>query len=153
MNFDTDPARADAVDNGTVNALNPDLGPFKARGGKLLMYHGWTDANVAPGTSIDYYTSVVDKMGGPANVTDWYRLFMMPGVAHCRGGEGPDAFEPMNVIEAWVERGQAPSQIVVSHATDGKVDRTRPLCPYPQVARHKGTGSIDEAQNFECRAP
>jgi feruloyl esterase len=153
MNFDTDPARADAMDMDTINAIDPDLSAFQARGGKLFMYHGWADGNVAPGTSVNYYNSVVEKMGDASKISDWFRLFMMPGMAHCSGGEGPDTFQPMDVIQAWVEKGEAPSRVVASHANNGKVDRTRPLCSYPQVARYKGTGSIDDAANFECRVP
>ena len=82
-----------------------------------------------------------------------YRLFMAPGMGHCRGGEGPNTFDMVAALEAWVERGQAPNQIVASHATNGVVDRTRPLCPYPQVAVYKGSGSTDEAANFVCRTP
>jgi feruloyl esterase len=78
---------------------------------------------------------------------------MAPGMAHCRGGDGPDTFDAVTALEDWVERGKAPDQIIASHSTAGKVDRTRPLCPYPQVAKYKGTGSIDEAANFVCRAP
>ena len=82
-----------------------------------------------------------------------YRLFMAPGMAHCSGGEGPDTFDTLAALEQWVEHGRAPDQIVASHSTKGVVDRTRPLCPYPQVAAYKGTGSIDEAANFTCKAP
>jgi feruloyl esterase len=74
-------------------------------------------------------------------------------MAHCRGGDGPDTFDAVSALEEWVEKGKAPDQIIASHRTAGTVDRTRPLCPYPQVARYKGTGSIDEAANFVCRAP
>ena len=117
------------------------------------MYHGWADGNVAPATSVNYYNSVVEKMGDASKVSDWFRLFMMPGMAHCHGGEGPDTFEPMDFIQAWVEKGEAPARIVAAHLNKDKVDRTRPLCPYPQVARYKGAGSIDDAANFECRVP
>jgi len=78
---------------------------------------------------------------------------MIPGMNHCGGGEGPNAFDKLDVITDWVERGKAPDEIIASHTADGKVDRTRPLCPYPQVAKYKGTGSIDEAVNFACSRP
>jgi Tannase and feruloyl esterase len=78
---------------------------------------------------------------------------MAPGMAHCSGGEGPNRFDAMSAMERWVEKDEAPRQIIASHLTDGKVDRTRPLCPFPEVAKYKGTGSIDEAQNFRCSAP
>ena len=81
------------------------------------------------------------------------RLFMVPGMGHCGGGEGPNEFDGLTALERWVEKGKAPDQIVASHLTSGRVDRTRPLCPFPQVAKYKGTGNIDDAANFECKAP
>jgi len=78
---------------------------------------------------------------------------MAPGMGHCRGGEGPNVFDPVAALEQWVEQKRAPEQIVASHMTNGTVDRTRPLCPYPQVATYNGTGSIDEAANFSCKLP
>ena len=92
-------------------------------------------------------------MGGPAKASSSVRFFLEPGMGHCGGGEGPNVFDKMAAIERWVEKAEAPSQIVASHSTNGKIDRTRPLCPYPQVAKYKGTGSIDEAANFACAAP
>jgi feruloyl esterase len=77
---------------------------------------------------------------------------MAPGMAHCAGGEGPDSFDSLTALEHWVEQGQAPRRIIAAHRTAGQVDRTRPLCPYPQVARYNGQGSIDAAANFICRA-
>jgi feruloyl esterase len=130
--------------------LNPDLRQFAARGGKLLIYHGWADQQVAPVASLEFYTAAAEMSGGAAN---WLRLFMAPGMAHCSGGEGPNRFDAMSAMERWVEKDEAPRQMIASHLTDGKVDRTRPLCPYPEVAKYKGTGSIDEAQNFRCSAP
>jgi feruloyl esterase len=90
---------------------------------------------------------------GAANASKSVRLFMAPGMGHCRGGEGPDTFDKVGALERWVEQGKAPDQLTASHGIDGAVDRTRPLCAYPQVARHKGTGSIDDAANFVCKAP
>ena len=87
-------------------------------------------------------------MGGAAKLHGSYRLFMAPGIAHCGGGEGPNDFA---ALEQWVEHGKAPDMIRASHATNGKVDRTRPLCPYPQVATYTGSGSIDDAANFACK--
>jgi feruloyl esterase len=89
-------------------------------------------------------------MGGASKASSSIRLFMIPGMDHCGGGEGPSAFEPVSVIEQWVEKGNPPEQIVASHLAAGKVDRTRPLCVYPQVARYKGSGSVDEAASFVC---
>lgn len=82
-----------------------------------------------------------------------YRLFMVPGMAHCGGGDGPNQFDMIGVLEQWVEKGKEPDQIVASRIRNGKTERTRPLCPYPEVATYKGTGSTDEAANFSCSAP
>jgi feruloyl esterase len=148
-----DLAKANEVDKGTINAINADLSRFAGHGGKLLMYHGWSDGSVAPRASVNYYTSVVKTMGGPAKTSSWVRLFMAPGMGHCGGGEGPNTFDMVSALEQWVEHGKAPDQILASHATGGVVDRTRPLCPYPQVATYKGSGSIDESASFVCKAP
>lgn len=142
---DRDAAKANTV-NRDVDALNPDLAAFAKRGGKLLLYHGWADQQVAPGSTVEFYNALPHGSG------DWVRLFMAPGMAHCSGGEGPDSFDKIGVMEDWVERGKAPSQIVAEHRTTGKVDRTRPLCAYPQVAKYKGSGSVDDAESFVCAA-
>lgn len=130
-------------------AMNPDLSAFKARGGKLIMYHGWADPLLSPYNSIDYYESVKAKMGA-AQQQDFMTMFMVPGMLHCMGGAGPDHFDAVDAVMKWVEHGERPKQIVAAHATAGKVDRTRPLCPYPQVARYKGAGSTDDAASFSC---
>jgi len=93
----------------------------------------------------------VSKTVGGANVKNNFRLFMAPGMAHCGGGEGPNDFDKIGSLEQWVEQGKAPDTIVASHSKSGAVDRTRPLCPYPQVPTYKGSGSIDEAANFVCK--
>lgn len=152
LNFDADVTRADDIDNGTINAIDPNIKAFLAHG-KLLVYHGWSDPNVAPLASVNYYMSVLDALGGAENTSESYRLFMVPGMGHCGGGEGPNVFDKVSVIEQWVENGKAPDQIVASHISDAKVDRTRPLCPYPQVARYTGAGSTNDAANFVCKAP
>jgi feruloyl esterase len=146
-----DLARANQVDNGTINAVNSDLSLFAEHGGKLLMYHGWSDGSVAPRASVNYYSSVLKKFGGADKTSSWVRLFMAPGMGHCGGGEGPNTFDMVAALEQWVEQGKAPDRIIASHATNGAVDRTRPLCPYPQVATYNGTGSIDEAASFVCK--
>jgi len=93
------------------------------------------------------------KKAAGASVNNSFRLFVAPGMAHCGGGEGPNDFDKIGALEQWVEQGKAPQQLNASHSTNGKVDRTRPLCPYPQVAKYKGSGSIDEAANFACQMP
>ncbi len=151
FNFDSHVALTDKTDPG-INATDPNLTRFLGRGGKLLMYHGWSDPLIAPLNSVNYYQSVVEHMG-PAKTGDFIRLFMAPGVGHCRGGEGPDEFDMVSAIEQWVENGKAPDRILASRITNGVTERTRPLCPYPQVARYKGTGSPADAASFECRLP
>ena len=147
----TDPAKLDEGPSGQMNALNPDLKAFFARGGKLLTYHGWADPQISGLNATTYYEQVVKAAGGAGKISGNYRLFMAPGMAHCGGGEGPNDFDKIGTLEQWVEKGTAPSMIVASHSKGGAVDRTRPLCPYPQVATYKGTGSIDEASNFVCK--
>jgi feruloyl esterase len=153
FDFDSDVERGDRPENLIMNATNPDMKAFFARGGKLLLYHGWSDSSVPTVNTIKYYNSVVHTIGAAAKVSDSVRLFLAPGMGHCGGGEGPNTFDKVAALERWVEHGEAPTSLLASHSTDGKVDRTRPLCPYPQVARYKGTGSIDEAANFVCRVP
>ena len=130
-----------------------DLSGLKKRGGKLIMYTGWLDPVVPPQDTVSYYEGVVKAMGGGEKTREFFRLFTAPGMGHCSGGPGPNQFDALSALEQWVEHGTAPDKLIASHATDGKIDRTRPLCPYPQVARWKGTGSSDEAINFTCAAP
>jgi len=151
FNFETDIVRADEVGGNTIDALDANLKPFIDRGGKLIQYHGWSDPQISPANSTQYYTRALEASG--PKTRDSYRLFMAPGMGHCAGGEGPNTFDMMPALEQWVELGKAPDQIPASHSTSGKVDRTRPLCPYPQVATYKGAGSIDEAASFACKAP
>lgn len=152
LSFDLDADLALAVKNaGYIDAVDPNLAAFKARGGKLLLYHGWADPGPAPANTINYYTEVTRALGGKQD--NWMRLFLLPGVGHCGGGPGPDQADFAGALERWRESGSAPDQIRASHVTNNRVDMTRPLCPYPQVARYKGTGSTNDAANFVCKAP
>ena len=149
MDFDKDVAAGEEKAGKVLNAIDPDLRAFKARGGKLIMYHGWNDQLISPLNTINYFERVRKTLG--ANETDEVaRLFMAPGMLHCGGGPGPNTFDAVGALEQWVEHGSKPAQIVASHATDGVVNRTRPLCPYPQVATFTGTGS-NEAASFVCK--
>ncbi len=134
---------------GFIDVHTRDLSAFKARGGKLLMYHGWADPGIAAGNTVNIYKGVLSKMGDKQD--DWIRLFMVPGMGHCSGGPGTDQFNKMAVIERWRESGTAPDQIPASHVTGNSVDMTRPLCPYPKVAAYKGSGSMNDAENFLCK--
>ncbi len=153
FDFDKDIVRSEEPENLVMNGTDPNLKAFFAHKGKLLMYHGWADPNISPLSTIQYYKSVVDTMGGEKKTSDSVRLFMAPGMGHCGGGEGPNKMDLEGTLDKWVEKGAAPDKIVASHAVAGKVDRTRPLCPYPQVAKYSGSGSIDEAANFSCALP
>jgi feruloyl esterase len=134
-----------------VDATDPDLRTFFGRGGKLLMTHGWADPQTPPLNGIDYFTRVRSAVGAQADTA--LRLFMVPGMGHCEGGVGTDVFDPMVPLTAWVEHGAAPARIDASRVVDGRVVRTRPLCPYPQVARWNGSGDTDQAASFTCAAP
>jgi feruloyl esterase len=150
--MDRDSAKANAIDKG-VDEMDPHLAAFAKHGGKLLIYHSWAYQQVAPGSSIDFYKSVVKLSGDPPAGQNWIRLFMVPGMGHCWGGEGPDTFDKIGAIEQWVEQGKPPARIIAAHKTTGEVGRTRPLCPYPRVARYSGTGDINDASNFTFRLP
>jgi hypothetical protein len=168
FSFDDDMAFVDDKAARIVDATNPNLKAFKDRGGKLIIYHGWSDSAIAPRNAIHYYESVVAKMG-PAASNDFVQLYMVPGMQHCAGGPGPSVFGAdvgskldrehniARALEEWVEKGAAPTRIIAAkYKTEGRpasgVLRTRPLCPYPQVARYKGSGSTDDAANFTCAA-
>ncbi len=151
LNFSSDIAVAEKADHGTINATNPDLKAFFQRGGKILQYHGWSDQQMAAETSPKYYESVLNNVGDTNLVERSYRLFMVPGMRHCGGGEGADTFDKVGALEEWLKSGKAPESIVASRVEGGKVVRTHPLCPYPQAAVYKGAGSTDDASNFTCK--
>jgi feruloyl esterase len=165
MTFDLETDLALALKNaGFVEATDPDLAKFKARGGKLLLYHGWADPGPAPENTINYYDAVNKKLGGKPD--EWMRLFLMPGVGHCGGGVGPDQADFLGALDRWREAGTAPAQITATRGAgrgnppapsgsggQAATPMSRPLCPHPQVARYKGAGSTNDAANFSCVAP
>ena len=155
---------------GALNAVDPDLTPFRARGGKLILYHGWNDPAIPALNTVDYYQNVVAKLGH-ADTDSFARLYMVPGMQHCSGGPGPDVFgqsatwvaDPQRnartALEAWVEKGTAPGAIIAAKAGSGAAGATgdatapamtRPLCPYPQAAQYKRSGDPNRAENFVC---
>jgi len=151
-----------------LDATNPDLSAFRAHGGKLILYHGWDDPAIPALNTVKYYGEVIAAMGR-SHADSFLRLYMLPGVQHCAGGPGPDVFgtsgtdlalDPQHnvrvALENWVEKGSAPSTLIVSKTVAGAapaVTLTRPLCPYPQSAHYKGAGDPNSADNFACAAP
>jgi len=150
FDFATDSALFEKPEHLMMNATDPNLKKFFSHGGRLLIYQGWNDQNVSPYNTVNYFKSVQEALGASKTANN-IRLFMMPGMAHCSGGEGPNTFDKVGTLDRWVEEGKAPESVIASHSTDGKIDRTRPLCSYPQTAKYKGTGSIDDAANFVCQ--
>lgn len=139
-----------------VRADNPDLGAFKAGGGKAIVYQGYADAAAIPEMTIGYYEDVRATMGGQAATDEFLRLFLIPGAGHCfePPRHSPDHFDPIAALEAWVEDGTAPDSMLARQLDgNGAEIRSRPLCPYPRVARYRGRGSIDDASSFFCGPP
>ena len=176
LHFDSDIALSDRKGSPVIDAINPDLRSFRDHGGRLIQYHGWSDALVPAGASIAYYESVQAFMSkypdpqsdNPKSVDAFYRLFMIPGMGHCYGGAGPTSIIPtdsthaadpeydlMLSLEQWVENGIAPEMVIGSGKVPNDPAKTmsRPICPYPQVTRYKGTGDTDNAGSFECAVP
>jgi feruloyl esterase len=151
LNFDTHMTQVDAIENGVINALEPNLKPFASSKGKMILYHGWADPQIPAESSVGYYTRLIDAMGGASKAKENVRLFMVPGMNHCQGGVGTSTFDMVAALEQWVEGNKAPESIPASKVTQGKTERTRPLCAYPQVATYKGSGSTDDAANFSCK--
>jgi feruloyl esterase len=152
----------------TLNSTDANLKPFQARGGKLILYHGWSDAAIPPVNAISYYQSVTQAMG-ESTVDSFLRLYLPPGMQHCAGGPGPNLFGQFGVLKAgdaqhdiftslvdWIEKGPAPSAIVATkYVKDDPAkpaEMTRPLCPYPLVAKYDGSGDEKKAESFSCAA-
>ncbi len=150
FDFDRDVAFADARMS-SISAVDPNLAAFRARNGKLLLYHGWADAVSPPDETIRYFGEVQRASGGARAAAAFARLFMAPGMGHCSGGPGPNTFDALGALDKWVSQGVAPDKIIASHSSNGVVDRTRPLCAYPQVAVWNGKGSSDDAAQFVCQ--
>jgi feruloyl esterase len=148
MNWDTD-VDSTLEASRELDALNTDLRPYFEQDGKIISWHGWADPQISPGSTLAYYQDVLTTLSD-VEVQDNYRLFMVPGMNHCGGGIGTDQFDMLTALENWVENDQAPDSIAAAKVVDGQTVRTRPLCPVPQVAVYKGTGSTDEAANFAC---
>ena len=149
VNFDSDVALANRPELLVVDAMDPDLTKFVRRGGKFLMYEGWSDTSIPPDAAIGYFKDVVAQLGAKT-AQDSVRMFMAPGMGHCTPAESHGSFNSIKVLEQWVENKKAPDQIIVSRVVDGKVIRTRPLCQLGLVATYKGSGSTDAAANFSC---
>lgn len=155
FDFDGDIELAEQKTGEVLNAIDPNVAEFRDAGGKLILYHGWNDQGVFPGGSIRYYESVANHLASSPDTAldearDFFRLFMVPGMAHCRGGPGPNQFDAVSAIEAWVEQSEAPAEIEASKVEGDEVVRTRPLCPYPEKAQYKGSGDTDERSSFVC---
>jgi feruloyl esterase len=153
FDFDKDWALVAPIEKGQINILSPNLDRYAARGGKLIHYHGWADQQIPTGSSTRFYESMASHAGGAAKFDNYYRLFMVPGMGHCGGGAGPTTFDMLAALERWVEGGAPPASIPASRVVNGKAERTRLLCPYPQVATYAGRGNPDEAASFACKAP
>jgi feruloyl esterase len=164
---DTALQTADEKTARALNATETDLHNFQARGGKLILYHGWNDPAISPANSINYYNGVIHAMGAPA-AEGFVRLYMVPGMQHCMGGPGPNSFGQLgtttakgpehgiyDALEQWVEKGTAPGAIVATKYIDDNsakgVRMTRPLCSYPQIAIYKGTGDSNDYASFDCK--
>jgi feruloyl esterase len=149
FNYDTDMAATIAKLGPMLDAVDPNLRPLQRHGAKMILYHGLSDPDISPLNSIHYYERVLETVG--KDTPDFVRLFLVPGMQHCQGGPGATSFDGVAALERWVEDGVAPERIIASHTANGMVERTRPLCPYPQAAVYKGKGSTTDAANFACK--
>jgi len=171
FDFDRDSDRGLATERAGMTVsdiynLKPELSAFRAKGGKLIIYHGWADEQVTPFASLDFYSHIKGALG-QSGTDDVLRMFMMPGLAHCTGGLGAGniggaspalSHDPEHdvvaALDAWVTKHQAPTMLIAAHLDANKrTDRTQPLCMYPREARYKGTGDTNDAANFTCAAP
>jgi feruloyl esterase len=153
VNYDADYALANKPDIVAImNADNPDMSAFAKRGGKILVVGGWADTGTPPGGSVDYYNSVVKKMG-EKQTRDFFRLFMVPGMNHQMGINGPENFnfDSLRVVMDWQATGKAPDSIVATRYKNGKEVGKRLICPFPQVAVYSGNGAGDDPANFACK--
>jgi feruloyl esterase len=151
LDYDKDVVRANIPENAVIDATKPDISKYVARGGRLILANGWSNAIVPPGETTDYYQSVRKSIGAKA-ADAGVRLYMVPDMSECNGGAGTDTFDMFGALQNWVEQGKAPLNIPASRVEDdGHVSRTRPLCPYPQVAVYSGNGSTDDRSNFSCK--
>jgi feruloyl esterase len=141
-----------------LNSNDPDLSAFMKRGGKLMLYHGWNDAAIPAGATLEYHSSLRKALGPVAD--EQVRLFMVPGMMHCWGGPGATDFDKVEAMDRWMESGTAPDRIIATEydppasvlvLPNSKKVRTRPLCAWPKVAQYSGTGSSDDAASFTCR--
>jgi feruloyl esterase len=149
FDVDADVARGRAAHDGVLESNEANLSPFLERGGKLLLWHGWTDPLVLPRNTIDYHERVVAAVGEP-RAEQGVRLFMAPGVDHCGGGDGPNQIDWLAALDAWAETGEPPATILARRPLSDGGTRSRPLCPHPLVARYNGDGDTDDAANFTC---
>jgi len=161
LDVDRDLARAEAADNGAAKAMDPDLSRFVERGGKLITYHGTTDGLIPYENSVNYFQSVVEEIG-ERKVDDSVKLYLVPGMDHCSGGEGAFAVDWLTPLERWIENGEEPGALQAEHtgrAAPGvpgpppppSAPFTRPVCPYPQMPAYRGTGDTADAASFECK--
>jgi hypothetical protein len=161
FDFATDLAKVDAAIGSIINSDNPDLSAFAAHGGKLILFQGWADAAITPWGTIQYYHDIQQKMG-TVQAHGFVRLFMAPGMMHCGGGPGPNNFDAVSAVAQWREKNQAPETLIAARYANpmavmtgmpkGDPLSTRPLCAYPKVAHWTGKGSVDQAENYVCRA-
>ncbi|MCU1382292.1 MAG: Tannase and feruloyl esterase [Acidobacteria bacterium] len=150
--WDKDASRVISELSPLLDDADPDLSAFRKRGGKLLLYTGWADPLIPAADTLHYYEGLQKKMGGAQATADFARLFMVPGMGHCAGGNAPTRFDALAALEPWVEQSTPPEQMIAAQVVQGATKRTRPICVYPQVAKWNGTGSQDDAASFSCTA-